>query len=168
MLLELAPADAFTPVPRVRVAGAYLSDPESAGRFREKVTAGADVAWLASRSDGVVDPDPAAFEGWVSAASLGLEDEDVRVGAVLGPAPVETGWAVVKVAAVEPVEPRPLEQCRDRVLAMMKNDRSQEVVREAIGRLEEQADIRIEDGALDEVAMWIDEWAGVSTTPSSR
>jgi peptidyl-prolyl cis-trans isomerase C len=160
--------ESFTPVPRVRAQGAYLADPESARRFREKVESGADVAWLAARADGVVDAAPAALAGWVSAASLGLEPADVRVGSVLGPVAVEEGWAVARIAAMEPVEPRPLSECRDRVVAMMTNERSEEVVSEAIRRLEEQAEIRIESGAPDEVTMWIDEWAGVSTTPSSR
>jgi len=160
--------EAFTPAPRVRAMGAYLEDAESARRFREKVEAGADVDWLAARAEGVVDPTPAAFAGWMSPEALGLEHGDVRAGSVLGPVPVENGWAVARIAAVEPVEPRPLAECRERVLSMMKNERSQEGISAAIRRLEEQADIRVESGARDETTMWIDEWAGVSTTPASQ
>jgi hypothetical protein len=158
----------LTPAPRFRAVAAHLADEESAREFRRQVESGADVGWLAERAAGVVDPSPAAYAGWVSAEALGLAADELREGALLGPVPVDGAWAVLKIRAVEPVGPIPLDQCRDRVLAMMKNERSEEVMRDAIGRLEAQTEIRIEEGAREVVAMWIDDWAGASTTPASQ
>ncbi len=135
--------DQFRPAARIKVDSALLKDEAAARGFQDRLRQGAKFRWLVGRTPEVqagIRPFPA---DWLEPQALGLKPGEVSAGQVLEPYEVPGGWAVAMIGEVEPVEPTPLAASRDRVLGMMKAQRTREVLAEALRRLEAATPIRI-------------------------
>ncbi|MHB8079328.1 MAG: peptidylprolyl isomerase [Candidatus Krumholzibacteriia bacterium] len=133
----------FTPAARIKVDSALLKDEASARAFHDRLRQGAKFRWLVGRTAEVqpgIRPFPAE---WVEPQALGLKPGEAAAGQVLEPYEVPGGWAVAVVSEVEPVAPSSLADSRDRVLGLMKTQRTREVLAEALRRLEAATPTRI-------------------------
>jgi len=133
----------FTPAPRIKVDSALLKDEAAARAFHDRLQQGAKFRWLVGRTPEVqpeIRPFPAE---WIEPQALGLKPEGVAAGQVLEPYEVPGGWAVAVVSELEKATPAPLAASRERVLAMMRAQRTREVLAEALRRLEAATPIRI-------------------------
>jgi hypothetical protein len=155
--------DEFLREPRFRAEGVHLDSEESAKEFRRQVEAGAKVGWLAERADGVLDPRPAIYSEWLEPELLRLEGQPLEEGMLIGPLEADDFWVVARITRLEPPEPMPLESCRGKVLARMRQDRSHERMSEALERLESAATIEVAEDAESVIQRSIDEWLGTST-----
>ncbi|MBZ0267165.1 peptidyl-prolyl cis-trans isomerase [bacterium] len=155
--------DAFTSAPRVRAEGVFLRDEASATRFRQRLEAGAQLGWLADRTKEVTERSPALFADWMEPSDLGAKDVPER-GAITGPFQAGGSWAVARVVEVQAGQVVPLERCRPRVLGRMKSELLEETMRKALGRLEDQAKIRMEDNAVELAQQHINRWARAEVT----
>ena len=148
----------FTPRPRVKLDGVFLVDRDTAVDFKEKLDAGAQLGWLADRTEGIQDPEPEIFIDHLEASvfdELGIE---LKKGAILGPFVIREAWAVAKVLDLEVVEPTPLDRCADKVRMAVKGERMKEVVGSALEQLEMQSEIEIEKDAMHRISDRLDEW----------
>lgn len=133
----------FRPAPRIKVDSALLKDEAAARGFQDRLRQGAKFRWLVGRTAEVL-PDIRPFPAdWLEPQALGLKPGEVAAGQVLDPFEVPGGWAVAVVSAMESAEPAPLAASRDRVLGMMKAQRTREVLAEALRRLEAATPLRI-------------------------
>lgn len=133
----------FRPAPRIKVDSALLKDEAAARGFADRLRQGAKFRWLVGRTAEVlpnIRPFPA---DWLEPQALGLQPGGMAAGQVLDPFEVPGGWAVAVISDVESVEPAPLATSRDRVLGMMKTQRTREVLAEALRRLEAATPLRI-------------------------
>lgn len=155
-------AERFSPPPSLKVSGVVLSGPDAARSFRQRLEAGAQLGWLAERTPEVVDRSPAMFANWLAPEELGLDDAPEEPGQLIGPFEIPGGWAVARVSDVSRRAPLPLDQCRPQVLAAMKSERMQEAMTTSLSRLEDEATLKIADGAEAVVKEGIDRWLETS------
>jgi len=149
--------DRFSPRPRIRATGVLLSGREAAERFRQRAEAGAQIPWLAERTPEVVDAAPELFRDWLAPEDIALAGVP-ETGQLVGPLPAGDAWAVARIIDVQTVPPLPLAECRPQVLVLMKSDRVQEVMNDALARLEAAATIEVADGAEQVIRKQIEEW----------
>jgi len=142
----------FTAPPRVKLFSLKVANEQVAGELRAKALKGASVRWLAS-NDKRVAAGPAPFpETWLPPEQVGLKAADLKVGNVPEPYQVPDGWVVAQVVEVEAGQPLPLDQCRDRILAMMKRDAMRDDMVSSLAKLEELSPVVILPGAEAAVA----------------
>ena len=156
----------FMEDPRIRADGVLLTDQASAAAFRRQLEQGARLGWLAKRADGVSDADPMMFRSWLDPTGLVVDIATAKPGQIVGPVAAGELWAVAVITEIEAPKPTPFEECRDKVLALMRVDRSRKTMNRALEQLEAEAEIEIVGGAYDVIAMRLDDWLGTTTTPA--
>jgi parvulin-like peptidyl-prolyl isomerase len=157
----------FTPQPRVKLWSALLPDEQAARMFRSKLDGGAGFRWLTDRTP-AASAQPAPYPAdWIDPQGVGLKAGTYGEGTTIGPIALPEGWAVAQVAAVEQVKPDLLEQCRERVVRAMRNERNRTVLEQALSRLEADTGVTILDGARAAVSERIEGWRA-STAKGGR
>ena len=144
--------DAVTPPARIRMESVKLSNEEAAGNLRAKAVQGAKLSWLAKNMPDVIDGPPPFPAEFFLPQQLAIDPADVEVGLIPEPYGVPGGWVVARIAEVEKVSPRPLPDCRDEILRMMKAKATQEHMIDVIDRLEAVSTIVQLPGAEEETA----------------
>ncbi|MBK8165587.1 MAG: peptidyl-prolyl cis-trans isomerase [bacterium] len=137
--------------PRLKMASLKARSKEDAEALRERILKGASVRWLTGNDKRVVEGAPPFPESWLFPEQMGIKAEDLRVGFTPEAYEVPEGWVVAQVVEVEPAQPLPLAQCRDRILARMRQDASRQQMLEILARLEAESPVRILPGAEAEV-----------------
>jgi hypothetical protein len=152
----------FSSGTRVKVDGVKFADEPDAVQFRERLLAGAKLGWLRKNTANIVDGPPPFPPIFFDPLSAGIAPEDCVPGRVLDIFTVPSGFVVAVVDDVEAAVPTPLDQCRSRVLVMMKSEQTQAHTREILDRLEEATPVVIVPGAEEIVA------ASIATALSSH
>ncbi len=138
---------ALTPPPQVKVQSALLKDEMSARQFARRLQQGATFSWLVDNTPEVqkgITPFP---DDWLPAPQMGLRPEEAVKGKIPEPYEVPGGWAVAVVYEVQPGKAPALADVRQRVLAMMKSERTRTTIKTALERLEAASTIVIEPQA---------------------
>lgn len=149
--------------PKMKLDSLKATSKEDAAALRERLLKGASVRWLAGNDKRVVEG-PAPFPStWLFPEQMGIKAEDLRVGFTPEAYEVPEGWVVAQVVEVEPGQPLPLEQCRDRIVARMRQEETRRQMLDILARLEAESPVRILPGAEDEVRRVV---AGLSTETS--
>ena len=151
--------DQVTPDPRVKVRAAIFETEEIANGFLRGIADGTAFGWLVERTSGVVDPDPMMLSGWVKPEVFGSSDAaDLQARGSMGPLLFPEGWVVAKVTAVEQVEVPPLDECKSKVLQLMKSERARDVLEKAMNRLEAEAEVTVNPKAETMIAGRLEKW----------
>ncbi|MBE0565865.1 MAG: peptidyl-prolyl cis-trans isomerase [Krumholzibacteria bacterium] len=143
---------AVTPPVRIRMESVKLTNEQAARSLRDKALQGAKLSWLARNMPDVVDGPPPFPTDFFLPQQVGLDAAAVEVGLIPEPYGVPGAWVVARVAEIEQVVPRPLEQCRNEILTMMQARATQEHMADVLARLEAASTVEILPGAVDEVA----------------
>jgi hypothetical protein len=142
-----AKAQRFADPPRVKLRSVGFADEAAAGRFLDRLEAGAQFGWLAERDPSVRDDPSPLGEEWIEAATLGLDGAQLARGRRLGPLPLDgdadAGWAVAEVQAVDRPAPPPLADCYGAVSAALLRERQHGAVNEALARLKAAATVKV-------------------------
>lgn len=152
----------FTPKPRIKIQSAVLADEASAREFKANLEKGAKLKWLAERASGVIAVDPEEFSGWVEPSLFG--EADALTAEYVGPIPAQGGFVVGVVDAVERVQTPPLDECRPAVLRELRRRRNQEMIGDALDRLEKASTVKIGPKAESMVAERIRSWVPEATS----
>lgn len=148
--------DAVTPPVRIRMESVKLTSEEAAINLRAKALQGAKLPWLARNMPDVVDGPPPFPTDFFLPQQVGLEPAAVEVGLIPEPYGVPGAWVVARVAEVEAVAPRPLAQCREEILTLMRSQATREHMADVLARLEAASTVEILPGAAQEVATIIE------------
>ena len=140
----------FADPPRLKLHSILVDGEAAARRIHGQLEQGVQFRWLADRDPKVIAGDPPLGEDWLARSDLppGLHAADAESGQILGPIPYEENWLLARVGAVEPVRAKPLMECRADVIAAMRRVENRKVMRSAMARLEEAAEIEIGSDAL--------------------
>jgi hypothetical protein len=161
--LDFAPAEAevshhyrqnlseFMSNPRMKLASLKAKSKEDATALRERILKGASVRWLATNDKRVVEGPPPFPETWLFPEQVGIQSADLKVGFSPEAYEVPEGWVVAQVVEVEPGQPLPLAQCRDRILAKMRQEALREHMVDILARLEAESPITVLPGAEAEI-----------------
>lgn len=142
----------FMSSPRLKLASLRAKSQADADALRERVLKGASVRWLATNDKRAVAGAAPFPEDWIRPEQVGLKAADLAVGLAPEPYEVPEGWVVVQVVAVEPGQPLPLEQCRDRILFEMRQEAGRQHMLDILARLEAESPVTILPGAEAAVA----------------
>jgi hypothetical protein len=157
--LDFAPADAevshyyrqhvseFMSEPRMKLASLKAKSKEDAAALRERILKGASVRWLATNDKRTVEGPPPFPETWLFPEQMGIQAADLKVGFTPEAYEVPEGWVVAQVVEVESGQPLPLAQCRDRILATMRQEAMRKQMIEILARLEAESPIAVLPGA---------------------
>ncbi len=157
----------YAPAARVKVRSVAFADSVAAAAFRARLAEGAQFSWLAAR-DPAARPGPAPYgEDWIEPATLGLADAELAEGALVGPLPLEDGWALAQVQARERVTSPSFADCRGAVLTAYQHERQQEALRQGLARLEAAATITYAPAAETLVAARLAERAARATAAAA-
>lgn len=141
----------------VRMESLKYATQQNAAAARERFLQGAKLSWLKANTEGViVGPSPFPNE-FFEVGKLNLKPEEAVAGFIPEPYGVPGGWVLARVAEVQEPSPIPLEQCRDKVLALMKADSTRRHMQDIISRLEEAVDVRIQPDAVAIVGRYLAE-----------
>lgn len=138
--------------PRLKFASLKAKSQADADALRERILKGASVRWLTANDKRVVAGPPPFPDSWLFPEQVGLTPEDLVVGFTPDAYEVPEGWVVAQVVEVERGQPLPLEQCRDRILARMRQESSRAHMLDILARLEAESPIVILPGAEAAVA----------------
>ncbi len=137
--------------PRMKLASLKAKSKEDAAALRDRILKGASVRWLMANDKRAIEG-PAPFpETWLFPEQMGLKAEDLKVGHTPEAYEVPEGWVVAQVVEVEPAQPLPLEQCRDRIIARMRQEATRQQMLDILARLKAESPVRILPGAEDAV-----------------
>lgn len=153
----------FTDTPRVKLASLKVAKKEIAEDLHARVLKGASVRWLTTNDKRVTQGPPPFPEEWLRPEQMGLKPEELVMGYSPEPYEVPEGWVVAQVVQVEPGQPLPLEKCRERVLAHLRQQAARQQMIDSLARLEAESPIVILPGAEAEVARVVAEMQGDST-----
>jgi parvulin-like peptidyl-prolyl isomerase len=121
--------------PRQRTDFAELARRHS--EDRASAPRGGALDWI--REDRLVEP--------IRGAVAGLEE-----GAVSEPIRTEQGWHLIRVEATRPAGPAPLAEVRDSIIALMRQQRTQELSRQALNEMLRREPIMIDEIQLGRLA----------------
>lgn len=137
--------------PRMKMASLKAKTKDDAVALRDRILKGASIRWLTANDKRAVEGPPPFPETWLFPEQMGLKAADLKVGFTPEAYEVPEGWVVAQVVEVEAAQPLPLEQCRDRIVARMRQEASRNQMLEILERLEAESPVRILPGAEAEV-----------------
>lgn len=161
--LDFRPADAevshfyrqnmadYMSKPRMKLASLKAKSKEDAEALRERILKGASVRWLTGNDKRAAEGPPPFPETWLFPEQVGIQAADLKVGFTPEAYEVPEGWVVAQVVEVEAGQPLPLEQCRDRIVARMRQEATHKHMVDILARLEAESPIVILPGAEAEV-----------------
>lgn len=147
----------FMSSPRLKLASLRTKTQADAVALRERILKGASVRWLSTNDKRAISGPSPFPETWILPEQVGLKPEELAVGLAPEPYEVPEGWVVAQVVAVEPGQPLPLEQCRDRILFKMRQEAGRQHMLDILARLEAESPVAILPGAEAVVAKAVKE-----------
>jgi len=148
--------DQFMGPAMVRMESLKFDSEDAAMAARERLQQGTKLNWIERNMDGVIDgPAPFPFE-FFDIGKLNLKPEEAVVGWIPAPYGVPGGWVLARVTDVQEPSPRPLAECRNELLRLMKAEDTRNHMSDIVTRLEEAVEVSVQPGAVEAVSRILD------------
>jgi len=149
--------DQFMEVESVSVSHIQVDTREKAEEIKARLDAGEDFAELAKAESIGAGSDRGGHLGTIGRGMLGYKEfEDaafaLEEGQVSDPVKTELGWHIIKVGEHKKAMPKPLDEVKDGIKAMLLNQKQEQAYKEMVEKLRADAKINVDKDALGATA----------------